>query len=345
MVSASSTSSVGGSSVIDRKTAAGVVLTVIIGSWTVSVSTSSSRDLPHRFAGPTTARRGACCQAGCRCVAATHNVTASSASGAGQDHEPGDLRTQFVQQLGAGVGSASGGLRPARRSGSSGWIGRTALGAAAAPSACAAARWAPAGRGRPCGQAARAGSGSGSGFEVALGSSFSGGVGLAPRHQVDVHLARQGSSGPRRWRAGGFSFLGRAREDHGQYVDARAQSSGSASAQRRSACYAPRAHAASPSRACSSAVTTRYALPSRSTRHGYWPRLASSYPLLRPRPRARLRSPGQRPREEPAVRPGSFPSPTRWSRSRHVALRSRTEPRRTRHHVRLQALRYQHGAS
>ena len=66
---------------IERKIAAGVVLIVSIGSWTVSVSTSRSRDLPHRFAGPTTARRGACCHAGCRCVAATHSVTASSASG------------------------------------------------------------------------------------------------------------------------------------------------------------------------------------------------------------------------------------------------------------------------
>lgn len=82
-VSASSTSRVGGLSVIDRNTEAGEALTVISGSWTVSVTTSSRRDLPHRFAGPTTARRGACCHAVCRCVAATHSVTAVSASSLG----------------------------------------------------------------------------------------------------------------------------------------------------------------------------------------------------------------------------------------------------------------------
>ncbi|RBM19599.1 hypothetical protein DEH69_10315, partial [Streptomyces sp. PT12] len=38
---------------------------------------------PQRLAGPTTARRGACCHAGCRCVVATHKVTAVRASSLG----------------------------------------------------------------------------------------------------------------------------------------------------------------------------------------------------------------------------------------------------------------------
>lgn len=108
MVSASSTRSVGGSSVIDRKTAAGLVLMVSIGSWTVSVSTSSSRDLPHRFVGPTTARRGACCHAGCRCVAAAHSVTASSASGEGRITNLAICARSSSSNAEPGVGSGSG---------------------------------------------------------------------------------------------------------------------------------------------------------------------------------------------------------------------------------------------
>lgn len=84
IVSTSSTSRVGGLlPSIDRKIAAADALTVISGSWTVSIRTSSSRDFPHRFAGPTTARRGACCHTVCRWVAAAHSVVAVRASSLG----------------------------------------------------------------------------------------------------------------------------------------------------------------------------------------------------------------------------------------------------------------------
>ncbi|MBD0735291.1 hypothetical protein BGM09_19940 [Streptomyces sp. CBMA29] len=62
-MSASSTKSVGGLSVIDRKIADGDEFTVMNGLWTVSRSTSSRRDFPHAFVGATIASRGACCHA------------------------------------------------------------------------------------------------------------------------------------------------------------------------------------------------------------------------------------------------------------------------------------------
>ncbi len=66
-----------------RTTAAMVALTVISGSWQVSAMMSSRRLLPHRFSGETTARRGACSQAGWAWLAATHSATASAAPGLG----------------------------------------------------------------------------------------------------------------------------------------------------------------------------------------------------------------------------------------------------------------------
>ena len=66
-----------------RKSTAVDMFTVMIGWCTVSWSTSSTRDLPQPFVGPTTARRGACCRAVWMCVAATHRVTAVSASSLG----------------------------------------------------------------------------------------------------------------------------------------------------------------------------------------------------------------------------------------------------------------------
>jgi hypothetical protein len=74
---------VGGFLPITRKMTAGEVFTVIIGWCTVSWSTSRTRDLPQPFVGLTTARRGACCRAVWVCVAATHRVTAVSASSLG----------------------------------------------------------------------------------------------------------------------------------------------------------------------------------------------------------------------------------------------------------------------
>jgi hypothetical protein len=85
MVSASSTSMVGGSSLIERYTAAGLELTVMNGLWQVASITSSSRDFPHRFSGARITSRGACAHAGCAWVAAIHNTTASAASAEGRD--------------------------------------------------------------------------------------------------------------------------------------------------------------------------------------------------------------------------------------------------------------------
>src|SRR5260370_1427767 len=45
---------------------------------------SSSRDLPHRLTGARITSRGACCQAGCACVAAIHSTTAIAASAEGK---------------------------------------------------------------------------------------------------------------------------------------------------------------------------------------------------------------------------------------------------------------------
>jgi hypothetical protein len=60
-----------------------VALTVMRGAWQVSATTSSRRLLPQRLRGETTARRGACSQAGWAWLAATHKLTASAASALG----------------------------------------------------------------------------------------------------------------------------------------------------------------------------------------------------------------------------------------------------------------------
>ena len=54
------------------------------GSWQVASTTSSSRDLPHRFSGARMTSRGACAHAGCAWVAAIHSTTASAASPEGR---------------------------------------------------------------------------------------------------------------------------------------------------------------------------------------------------------------------------------------------------------------------
>jgi hypothetical protein len=69
---------------MERTTAAMVAFTVMSGPWQVSATTSSRRLLPQRFKGETTARRGACSQAGWAWLAATHKVTASAACGLGK---------------------------------------------------------------------------------------------------------------------------------------------------------------------------------------------------------------------------------------------------------------------
>ena len=69
---------------MERTTAAMVALMVMRGAWQVSATTSSRRLLPQRFKGETTARRGACSQAGWAWVAAVHRVTASAAWGLGR---------------------------------------------------------------------------------------------------------------------------------------------------------------------------------------------------------------------------------------------------------------------
>jgi hypothetical protein len=85
IVSASSTSSVGGMSPpMARYTAAGVAFTVISGAWQVPSTTSSSRDFPQRFSGARMTRRGACAQDAWACVAAIHRATAMTASADGR---------------------------------------------------------------------------------------------------------------------------------------------------------------------------------------------------------------------------------------------------------------------
>ena len=221
---------------------------VIIGSWTVSVSTSSSRDLPHRFAGPTTARRGACCHAGWRCVAATHKVIASSASVRAGSRTA--LSEHAVRPAASSQLSAPRRVYPPARS--------------PHPPRRRCVRPHPrSGLPRRCRPALRAGgrrlAGDGRG-----GPGRSGGVGIglgvlglhwaAPRLAVSgLHAPTAGSVlhgitgepwGLRRCTAGGSppsrGRLGTA-SDHGQYVHATPQSSVSVSAQRRSACYAPAA--------------------------------------------------------------------------------------------------------
>ena len=82
-VSASSSSSVGGSALIDRTRAAGLMFTVSSGSWQVASMMSSSLLLPHRLTGLVTSSRGAQFHAGAAWVAAIHNTIASAASGEG----------------------------------------------------------------------------------------------------------------------------------------------------------------------------------------------------------------------------------------------------------------------
>ncbi|CAG6398531.1 exported hypothetical protein [Actinacidiphila cocklensis] len=136
IVSASSTSSVGGSSVIDRKIAAGVEFTVMNGAWTVSCNTSSSRDFPHAFVGATIASRGACCHAGCRCDAAIHNVIASNASGLGAT----TYRATADRSSSSNPAPSPTGWSPTGRSGPQVWSAGPRLGPPV-PSGRSAAAW------------------------------------------------------------------------------------------------------------------------------------------------------------------------------------------------------------
>jgi hypothetical protein len=69
---------------MERTTAAMVALMVMRGAWQVSATTSKRRLLPQRLRGETTARRGACSQAGWAWVAAVQRVTASAVWGLGK---------------------------------------------------------------------------------------------------------------------------------------------------------------------------------------------------------------------------------------------------------------------
>ena len=100
-VSASSSSSVGGSSPIERTSAAGLMFTVSSGSWQVASMMSSSLLLPHRLTGLVTSSRGAQFHAGAACVAAIHSTIASAASGEGSTTYRVSACVQLVEQPGA----------------------------------------------------------------------------------------------------------------------------------------------------------------------------------------------------------------------------------------------------
>jgi hypothetical protein len=82
-VSASSSRSVGGSSPIERTSAAGLMFTVSSGSRQVASIVSSSPDLPHCLTGLVMSSRGAQFHACTAWVAVIHSTTASAASGEG----------------------------------------------------------------------------------------------------------------------------------------------------------------------------------------------------------------------------------------------------------------------
>ena len=86
---------------MERTTAAMVALMVMRGAWQVSATTSSRRLLPHRFKGETTARRGACSQAGWAWRGRGPEGDGVGGLGAGEDHVAGERGVQLGQQPGA----------------------------------------------------------------------------------------------------------------------------------------------------------------------------------------------------------------------------------------------------